>query len=91
MVLLAAAVRATLPLAVPISVSVAVVVDGKAVIVVPAGIPVPTLAIGKPGAINASLACLSVLGNKYPSIKKKLITFRNRQTNSIKKNPQNVK
>ena len=61
------------------------------IVQMPAGIPVPTLAIGKPGAINASLACLSVLGNKYPSIKKKLITFRNRQTNSIKKNPQNVK
>ncbi len=61
------------------------------IVQMPAGIPVPTLAIGKPGAINASLACLSVLGNKYPSIKKKLITFRDKQTKSIKKNPQNVK
>ena len=61
------------------------------IVQMPAGIPVPTLAIGKPGAINASLACLSVLGNKYPSIKKKLITFRKKQTNSIKKTPHNVK
>mgnify|MGYP003323954438 CR=1 FL=1 len=47
----------------------------------PAGIPVSTLAIGKPGAINASLACLSVLANKYPLIKKKLVAFRKKQTN----------
>jgi len=61
------------------------------IVQMPAGIPVPTLAIGKPGAINASLACLSVLANKYPSIKKKLIAFRKKQTNSIKKTPLNVK
>ena len=61
------------------------------IVQMPAGIPVSTLAIGKPGAINASLACLSVLGNKYPSIKKKLVAFRIKQTNSIKKTPHNVK
>ena len=37
----------------------------------PAGIPVPTVAIGKPGAINAALAAISILGNKYPEIEKK--------------------
>ena len=37
----------------------------------PAGIPVPTLAIGKAGAINSALAAASILGNKYPDIKKK--------------------
>ena len=61
------------------------------IVQMPAGIPVPTLAIGKPGAINASLVCLSVLGNKYPSIKKKLVAFRIKQTNSIKKTPNNDK
>ena len=59
------------------------------IVQMPAGIPVPTLAIGKSGAINASLSAISILSNKYPLIKKKLISFRNRQTKSIKKIPVN--
>ena len=59
------------------------------IVQMPAGIPVPTLAIGKSGAINASLSAISILSNKYPIIKKKLISFRNKQTKSIKKIPVN--
>ena len=40
------------------------------IVQMPAGIPVPTLAIGKAGAINSALAAASILGNKYPDIKK---------------------
>ena len=57
------------------------------IVQMPAGIPVPTVAIGKPGAINAALAAISILGNKYPKIKKKLEDFRIKQTKSIKKKP----
>ena len=57
------------------------------IVQMPAGIPVPTVAIGKPGAINAALAAFSILGNKYPKIKKKLEDFRIKQTKSIKKKP----
>src|ERR1051325_8772341 len=32
----------------------------------PGGVPVGTLAIGKPGAINAALFATAILGNKYP-------------------------
>src|SRR5438874_533239 len=32
----------------------------------PGGIPVATMAIGKPGAINAGLFAAAILGNKYP-------------------------
>src|SRR3954467_7068906 len=32
----------------------------------PGGIPVATLAIGKPGAINAALFATAILANKYP-------------------------
>ena len=32
----------------------------------PGGVPVGTLAIGKPGAINAALLAAAILGNKYP-------------------------
>ena len=49
----------------------------------------PTLAIGKAGAINASLAAISILGNKYPQILKKLRIYRSKLTKSVKKTPKN--
>ena len=55
----------------------------------PAGIPLPTLAIGKPGAINAALSAVSILANKYPEIKEKLVVFKKNQTKSVKKKPKN--
>ena len=61
------------------------------IVQMPAGIPVPTLAIGKAGAINSALAAAAILGNKYPDIKKKLVLFRSKQTKSIKKKPINEK
>ncbi len=57
------------------------------IVQMPAGIPLPTLAIGEPGAINSALAAISILSNKYPLIKNKLIDFRKKQSNSIKKIP----
>ena len=57
------------------------------IVQMPAGIPVPTLAIGKPGAINSALTAVSILSNKYPKIAKKLEDFRIKQTNAIKKKP----
>ena len=61
------------------------------IVQMPAGIPLPTLAIGKAGAINSALAAAAILSNKYPDIKKKLILFRSKQTKSIKKKPVNEK
>ena len=61
------------------------------IVQMPAGIPVPTLAIGKAGAINSALAAAAILSNKYPDIKKKLILFRSKQTKSIKKKPVDEK
>ena len=40
----------------------------------PAGIPVATVAIGKAGSINAGLLAASILGIKYPTINKKLLS-----------------
>ena len=51
----------------------------------PAGIPVPTLAIGKAGAINSALFAITILGRKYPEILKKLKKYR---SNFEKKIPQ---
>ena len=46
----------------------------------PGGIPVGTLAIGKPGAINAALLAAAMLGNKYPKIREAVEKFREAQT-----------
>ena len=52
----------------------------------PAGIPVGTLAIGKPGAKNAALFAISILANTRADLRKKLHAFRKNQTNSVLKN-----
>jgi 5-(carboxyamino)imidazole ribonucleotide mutase len=55
----------------------------------PAGIPVGTLAIGKPGAINAALLAAAVLALSDAKIAKRLEQFRGRQTASVGKRPKN--
>jgi 5-(carboxyamino)imidazole ribonucleotide mutase len=51
----------------------------------PAGIPVGTLAIGEAGAKNAGLLAVAILANSRPELKKKLATFRSRQTRTVLK------
>ena len=58
------------------------------IVQMPYGIPLPTLAIGKAGAKNAALAAISILSINDPFLEKKLISFRRRQTRSIKKSPK---
>lgn len=45
----------------------------------PAGIPVATTAIGKPGAINAALLAISILGATRPALRNKLADYRKAQ------------
>jgi 5-(carboxyamino)imidazole ribonucleotide mutase len=49
----------------------------------PAGIPVGTLAIGKPGAINAALFAAAMLANKYDDVREAVERFRASQTKKI--------
>ena len=49
----------------------------------PAGIPVGTLAIGDAGATNAALLAASILGNKYPQIRRALEEFRSARTDAV--------
>ena len=49
----------------------------------PAGIPVGTLAIGKPGAKNAALLAAAILANKHDSIRVALEKFRADQTATV--------
>ncbi len=55
-----------------------------ATVQMPAGIPVGTLAIGKPGAINAALLAIAMLANSRPELRKKLIQFRARQEQQVR-------
>jgi 5-(carboxyamino)imidazole ribonucleotide mutase len=50
----------------------------------PGGIPVATLAIGKPGAINAALFAVSILANSRPELRQKLHEFRAAQEKKIR-------
>jgi 5-(carboxyamino)imidazole ribonucleotide mutase len=54
----------------------------------PGGIPVGTLAIGKPGAINAALLATAVLALSDAKIAKRLDAWRARQTKSVAKRPK---
>lgn len=56
------------------------------IVQMPAGIPVGTMAIGKPGAINAALMAVAVLGNQYPEWRQKLRNYRNEQTDQVLQN-----
>lgn len=52
----------------------------------PGGIPVGTLAIGKPGAKNAGLLAAAILSNQFENIQKSLDKFRDDQTKSVLEN-----
>ena len=51
----------------------------------PAGIPVGTLAIGRPGAVNAGLLAVAILANKRPELRRKLEAYRKKQTKKVLK------
>ena len=53
----------------------------------PGGIPVGSLAIGKPGAVNAALLAAAIVGNKHPEIREALRRFRAAQTEKVLANP----
>lgn len=54
-----------------------------ATVQMPGGIPVGTLAIGKPGAVNAALLAVAILGVKRPELRDKLRAFRAGQAAKI--------
>lgn len=54
-----------------------------AMVQMPPGIPVGTLAIGKPGATNAALLAVSILANKYPAYRERLGAYRKRQAEKV--------
>jgi 5-(carboxyamino)imidazole ribonucleotide mutase len=55
-----------------------------ATVQMPGGIPVGTLAIGKPGAINAGLFAVAILANSRPELRQKLHEYRESQEAKIR-------
>ena len=53
------------------------------IVQMPGGVPVGTLAIGKPGAINAALLAIAILSNSRSDLRKQLRAFRDTQTQSV--------
>ena len=57
------------------------------IVQMPGGVPVGTLAIGKPGAVNAGLLAASVLALMDESLANRLAAYRKRQTDSVAEEP----
>ena len=54
----------------------------------PGGIPVGTLAIGKPGAINAGLLAAAILATSDDALAERLKAWRAKQTDSVATDPE---
>lgn len=61
------------------------------IVQMPAGVPVGTLAIGKSGAINASLLAVSILALTDRKLKEQLRAYRSDQTQSVSIYPEEVR
>jgi 5-(carboxyamino)imidazole ribonucleotide mutase len=49
----------------------------------PAGVPVGTLAIGKPGAINAAILAAQIVGTHLPDVRERLRAWRNARRDEV--------
>jgi len=56
-----------------------------AIVQMPAGVPVGTLAVGKAGAINAALLAVAMLSNSRPALREKWKKYRQEQTEAVLK------
>jgi 5-(carboxyamino)imidazole ribonucleotide mutase len=57
------------------------------IVQMPGGVPVATLAIGKPGAINAALLAASILALQDETVRANLLAFRAAQTQRVLDQP----
>ncbi len=60
------------------------------IVQMPAGVPVGTLAIGEPGAVNAALLAASVLALSDPALAERLEEWRAARTAAVAERPQDA-
>jgi len=53
------------------------------IVQMPAGVPVGTLAIGKPGATNAAVLAAEIVGAHHPEVREKLRAWRESRTRDV--------
>ena len=58
------------------------------IVQMPGGVPVGTLAIGKPGAINAALLAASIIATTDAALAERLDMWREKQTNDVADTPE---
>ncbi len=58
------------------------------IVQMPAGVPVGTLAIGKPGAVNAALLAAAILADGDEELAARIDRFREEQTSSVAETPE---
>jgi 5-(carboxyamino)imidazole ribonucleotide mutase len=54
------------------------------IVQMPGGVPVGTLAIGKPGAVNSALLAVSIISGSRPDLRARLRAFRTEQTDKVR-------
>ena len=57
------------------------------IVQMPAGVPVGTLAIGRPGAVNAALLAAAVVALGDDGVRERLVRFREAQTENVLAHP----
>ncbi len=62
-----------------------------AIVQMPAGIPVATVAIGKPGATNAGILAAQILALSSDHLTRKLAAYKERLANSVEEKSQKLK
>src|SRR5438132_10249978 len=61
------------------------------IVQMPKGVPVGTLAIGKPGAANAALLAVSILSAKRPELRERLRAWRKSRAEEVQKADASVR
>jgi 5-(carboxyamino)imidazole ribonucleotide mutase len=84
------AAKTTVPvLGVPVAATMLNGVDSLLSIVqMPKGVPVGTLAIGEPGAVNAALLATSIVSNSRPELRERLRAWRKARTEAVMSNTE---
>ena len=62
-----------------------------ATVQMPAGIPVATVAIGKPGATNAGILAAQMIGLSDDSIAKKLVAYKEKLARGVEEKSKKLK